>query len=339
MVVVDINPRRVPIKLKVLRRFDGTDPWRGGGATEWSISMFRMVPEKFAVAQAWSQTKPREPLSSKVDNDPGPSGRGLKRDEAIGLETPQRDFRLLPYILCRLWRAGEVNERALPGSLHRLEPHLRRVDFRPPPPLLSTAILAAIPGIIMLALLAAFVISSPAPGHRRIATDRATWLAAPLEAEVVTFTGGDARMSGRVAAPAAIRFPTDLFVYTPPNRLGWVQSAGASRLVLYTAPQDRDEWSSIWNGAVLPIAQITGLTPEVIADVRRRVPDIDTRLVLVANASWKEDALAGLLGPGERPVFLVLAGVFLLPTILAIALHIRPRFRNRRLIALIGGQP
>ena len=96
-----------------------------------------------------------------------------------------------------------MSEQALPRLLHGLEPHLGRVDFRPPPPLLATAILAAIPGILMLTLLAAFVMSNQTPGYRYVTTDRVTWLAAPVEAEVVTFTGGDAHMFGHVAAPAA----------------------------------------------------------------------------------------------------------------------------------------
>jgi hypothetical protein len=227
----------------------------------------------------------------------------------------------------------------MPGLLRGLEPHLGRIDFRPPPPLLSTAILAAIPGIIALALLTAFLMSIPAPGHQQVRTDRAVWLAAPLEAEVVTFTGGDADMSGHVAAPAAVRFPDDLFVYTPPNRLGWVKAAGGSRLVLYSATQDRGEWSLIWNGSVLPATQITGLASEMLAGIRARAPDIDARFVLVANSSWKQDALARLLGPHGRSTLLVMAGILLLPITLVIALHIRPRLRNRRLIALIGCQP
>src|SRR6266566_2951862 len=149
MIVIDINPNRVPIRLKVLRRFNGANPWQAGEAVEWSISLFRMVPEKFAVAQRWSQAKPRETSPSKIQNDPGPTGRSLKRDEAVGLETAQRDFHLVPHILFQLWRAGTVSEQALPRLLHGLEPHLGRVDFRPPPPLLATAILAAIPGILM----------------------------------------------------------------------------------------------------------------------------------------------------------------------------------------------
>jgi hypothetical protein len=88
---------------------------------------------------------------------PGPDGRDLKRDEVIGLETSDGAERLVPRTLFRRWRLGGLPDQRLPGLLHRLEPQLRRPDFRPLPSLLAFGILAAVPCAVMLALLAAYL--------------------------------------------------------------------------------------------------------------------------------------------------------------------------------------
>jgi len=142
-VIISLN--LCPVKVRTLREYTAADPWSGRAAAPWSISLFRMVMEDHAVGAAWKEMDPTRPRAT--DEDPGPGGgRALRRDEAIGLETPSDGTRLLPRALTRRWLDGDIRDEALPPLLHTLEPRLRGVDFKPPPPTAVFAVLAAIPG-------------------------------------------------------------------------------------------------------------------------------------------------------------------------------------------------
>ena len=327
--IINLNLR--PVKVRTLRQFTAADPWSNRAGAPWSISLFRMVMEDYAVAAAWKEMN-RAPTAA-ADDDPRPGGRALKRDEAIGLETPRDGMRLLPRALTRRWLDGEARDDALPELLHRLEPRLRRVDFKPLPPTALFAILAAIPGLILLALLWALLTPTHA-AQRNVTLDTAQWLAAPLDAATVIFEGSRLKLADRSPAPANFQLPGDIVAQVPPDRLGVVKAARESRVVLYSSRLEYNGALEIWGGTVVPMGELAGLA-DALTTPRQRTPNLNIAFVLVADGDRKGSLLD--LRLDHEPAFAaVIAGTMLPLLALITVLWLRPRLRERRLSQLLA---
>jgi len=251
------------------------------------------------------------------------------------LETPRDGVRLLPRALARQWLDGEARDDALPELLHRLEPRLRRVDFKPPPSTAIFAILAAIPGLILLGLLWALLAPRPSV-QRNITLDTAQWLAAPLQAATVIFEGGRLKPTDRFPAPANLRLAGDIVAQPPPDRLGIVKAARESRVVLYSSRLEYNGALEIWGGTVVPMGDFSGIA-DALTQPRRRTPDLNISFVLVADGGRKGSLLDLRLGD-EPALAAVIAGTMLPLLGLITVLWLRPRLRERRLSQLIASQ-
>jgi hypothetical protein len=328
-VIISLNLR--PVKVRTLREFTAADPWSGRAAAPWSISLFRMVMEDYAVGAAWKEMNPTRPRAA--DEDPSPGGRSLRRDEAIGLETPGGGARLLPRALTRYWLEGEVGDDALPRLLHTLEPRLRRVDFKPPPATAVFAVLAVIPGLILLSLVFAVLWPIP-PSHRSITFDTAQWLAAPLEPATVTFAGGRLKLASRTLVPPELRLPAGL-VAPVPDEVGFVKAARESRAVLFPGRYEYNGALEIWGGTVLPVDDIPGFASYARGALRQQAPDLNIAFVLVADAGHQRSVLDLR---GDPAIVAIIAGIMSPLLAFVTVLWVRPRLRERRLAALIASQ-
>src|SRR5262245_36474962 len=119
--MVDLSPliNRRPVRVETLGCFHSPDPWHAGATTEWTISRFQLVSEAYAANRTGDLARAQQ----------GSRWR-LRIPQAIGLETAQGGWRLLPRMLQRLWESGELRGEILPALLYRIEPHLRRIDVR-----------------------------------------------------------------------------------------------------------------------------------------------------------------------------------------------------------------
>jgi hypothetical protein len=327
--IISLNLR--PVKVRTLREFTAADPWSDRNAARWSISLFRFVMEDYAVGAAWKEMDPTRPRAA--DDDPGLDGRTLRRDEVIGLETRDDRPRLLPRMLTRRWLEGEVRDEVLPSLLHRLEPRLRRVDFKPPPPTLVFAILAAIPGLILLGLAVALLWPTPA-AHRSLTVSTAQWLAAPLEPATVMFEGGRLKLADRTLVPPDLKLPADL-VGPAPDEVGFIKAARESRAVLYPGKYVYNGALEIWGGTVLPVDDVPGLGSYARGALRQQAPDLNTTFVLIADAGHERSVLDLR---DEPAMAAIIAGIMLPLLAFVTVLWLRPRLRERRLFALIASQ-
>ena len=296
--MVDLSPylNRRPIRVETLGRFYGPDPWRNGAPTEWAISQFELVQKAFAANREWALARPQDGgqrLPIQVSLMP----------RAFGLETAQGEWRLLPRPLARLWQSGNLPHDMLPALLHRIEPHLRRIDVRPLPTFRRLVNLSATAAVLILAVLVVVMSLVPEPGRAVSDVKLSAWLTAPFKTESVNFDD-TLMITGRTPVPPTLRFPADLYVPFEPNRVGWIKAQGESRLVLYREfHTDGDKASR--GGTVLPVAD-AGIGPDVLAAVRARVSDINTSLVMVDMSNWVH---RGLFNLDPFVLFMVLCAV------------------------------
>lgn len=109
----------IPVRIRTVGRFRGTNPWKGATLAEWSIEEYRMVEERYAGAV--------------VTN---PTGKWAKfvaaRGEALGIRAEtDGTHHLLPGLLAELWWSKEVGDIELPHLIHAIEAEMGPADYLP----------------------------------------------------------------------------------------------------------------------------------------------------------------------------------------------------------------
>jgi len=321
-------------ELKMVRRrvrtatsFRARDLWHGGEDTDFTLEVYRLVPEDS-----------QEALPGWLYG--GPEVYGL-RSEIDGLDRP------LPEALSELWSTGRVQPGDLPGLLHAMEPQLTAPDFQPVLHRQFGRWLAILMPVGLLALWGFFVARDRY--HRAVDAiydarpSAEAFLAQPwTEGQIVVGLQGGLPLAGRLdetfqaTAPRGVSAPlaTD-------SRLGWTRAGAGYRPVLMAANAyfPRPGLLEVTLGSVLRLDEV-GAPAELVDRLRREAPDIDLSLVLCQG--WRSEPAPG---GTALPIALALIAFVSLTGALVCAIvvpvfAVRKRRRHRQMdwaLARLGG--
>lgn len=304
-VPIELEPRR----LRTVETFRAPDPWNGGAEREWNLDLFKLTPKGARVVR---------------------EGRFWGKD-VHGLHADGVD-RFLPEALSELWQRQRVPTRSLPRLLAEIEPSLRPGDTTPLLHLQLHRWLAAFFALLALGLLA-LPLRAALPRHEHVMSRLPLheWLARPQ-------IDGEDLVTDRPPAIAGTRplafepvLPANLFTYPADGRyvLAWFPAGKGHRLLLAAEEQ----------AAALPHLALVGVTvrPDSIglpaaalAELRARVPDLDTGLVTGLFWTWT-DAITPRPWGRRKTVFV--AGLAALSALGAVAIYLMiavPQARRRR---------
>jgi hypothetical protein len=321
---MEISLSFVPVPQWVHREFDGLDPWDGGKRTRWQVVVYQMLSKTFAAnAKAGERTTPAD--SNAVPNH-----------LAVGIAAPGGRYRVLPVVLQRLWREGQVRDEQLPELLHEIEAPLPIADYPPAAgPLLSIVVGTFSLLVAAVALTCFFAFAPPERLYtREVSAEK--WLAQPMRGERSVWIEGDSAIDALTKLPAPVPAPAGVLKIMDASlltRLGTVPAAGEHRLVLTT-----DADGSLGAGVVVSTSALH-LPDAELAALRAKYPDLRTDYVF-ANG-WKFEGSgspADYAGVGfartAGEVFAVIALLCLLPVTLT---SLRRGAQKRRCLSVIMG--
>jgi hypothetical protein len=311
MPVAVISVKLEPRRLRTVESFEAPDPWNGGAPATWNLDLHTMVARGTkAAGEGATWGKEVYALRSKLD----------------GAD------RFLPESLAALWKTGRAPTGALPRLLSEVTPSLRSGDFAPLLHLRAHRFMAAFFALVALTFLVLTVAEVSGGGRRRTSRlSLAEWLARPASDGEDLVTDRPVPLAGTMKVAFTPIPPANLFVYPADDRfvLGWFKASDGHRLLLAAEDQTTDLPN-------LPLAGVT-LTPESIgvpaaalAELRARVPGLDTGLVTAHSWTWTDirspHRRAGLYGGAVASMSAAGAAIIYL----GIAL---PQARRRRQMA------
>jgi hypothetical protein len=315
MPAVVISVKLEPRRLRTLETFEAPDPWNGGAPAAFDLDLHKLMPKRARVVREGSfWGKDVYALRSKGD----------------GAD------RFLPESLSELWKTRRVATGALPRLLAEVEPGLRPGDFAPVLHLRFHRWLAAFFGLIAAACLGMAVrAAGTGGGHTTTRVPLAEWLARPqLDGEDLV-TDRPVKTDGLMKVDFEPQLPPALFAY-PANGsfvLAWVPASGGHRLLLAAEDQVAALPHLALTGVTLSPASI-GLPAGALAEVKGRVPDVDTSLVTALHWTWTD------IETPSRRVVLFFAGLAVVSggggAIIYLMIALRQARRRRQMTWLLA---
>jgi len=312
----------VPARVKTLGSFPAPDPWNNQRPSDFTIEAHRLLPKNAAHA-------PR---------DTGPPYILGIRSEIDGA------VHLMPESLSELWNTGRAPAEALPRLLHTIEPSLKNTDFRFY--LHATRHLWML-GVCGLIALAAFIavalqsaVSQPHITTQRLDISAEDWLKTPMqEMRLIRSTSG-LTTEGSLRLTAPTRIPGFAGGYSgKPDALAWVKAAEGRRLLLISGPLADFGVERLYLSGLALRRGAIGLPHSVLQDLRAKLPDLNTNLILCVG--WYPNPT----GRSVRlpPWFGIAIGVIVLAAALPVFIVIRSGQTRRRrqmdhLLALLGAK-
>jgi hypothetical protein len=270
--VVIVNIKLEPRRLRTLETFTAGDPW-SGGTTEWDLDLHKMVPKGAQVVRegaAWG--KDVHALRAK--------GEGVDR--------------FLPEALSELWQRQRAPSTALPRLLAEIEPTLRSGDFTPILHMKTHRWLAAFFGLLALIFIGLAVRAATAgSGHVMSRVPLSQWLARPQVDGEDLVTDRPVTVAGTAKVAFQPQLPPHLFAVPADSYvLAWFPASGGHRLLLAAEEQVPALAHLALAGVTLRPERI-GLPPATLAELRGRVPDLDTSLVTGLFWTWTDVSSGG----------------------------------------------
>jgi hypothetical protein len=304
--VVVISLELEPRRLRTLETFTADDPWTGGSAA-WDLDLHKMVPKGASARGA-------------------PEGVGaLWGKDVYALRSRAGIDHFLPEALGELWRRQRVPSASLPRLLAEIEPALRSGDYAPLLHLKAHRWLAAIFGVLAL-VMAGVAARAVLAGSKRPMSrlPLAQWLARPQIDGEDLVTDRPVTVAGTATVAFEARLPPNLFAL-PADRwvLAWFPAGQGHRLLLAAEEQAR----------ALPLLALAGVTlrpesigvpPAALAQLRARVPDLDTSLVTGLFWTWTD------VPAGGRLVAVFFGGMALTSALGAAAIYLMIAVRQAR---------
>jgi hypothetical protein len=303
VLVVVINVKLEPRRLRTLETFTAAEP-STGGTLEWDLDLHRMTPRGARVVrEGASWGKDVYALRSKTD----------------GVD------RFLPEALVELWRRQQVPSSSLPRLLAEIEPALRPGDFAPLLHMKTHRWLAAFFGLLAVILLGLGVRAAMS-GHRHVMSrlPLSAWLSRPqLDGEDLV-TDRPVTVAGTAPVAFQPQLPPNLFAL-PADRwvLVWFPAGAGHRLLL--APEEQaPALAHVALAGVTLRPETIGLPPAALAELRGRVPGLDTSLVTGLFWTWTD------VSSGGRAVGVFFGGMALVSALGGAVIYLMIALRQAR---------
>ena len=317
-----MNLNQLPVRVRTLSRFRAAHPWFDNQPTDWSLDVYKMVPEYIAENAA--------PIAAT----PAPAG-DLTPSDYLGIRAElDGQYHILPGSLAGLWKTKQVGTEDLPGLLRAVEPRLEQSDFSP----LTNSrfylwfaagfpifllILSAVFGGLMTGNTASY---AEQQGQK---TTNAAWFAQPMREG--QFVNGDNGVvpEGIFELSAPVKFPDGVQGFSTSGYvLGWFRAAGGERrLMLIDERMAAAPSSFLLYGTTLSPATL-GIGEDVLKQVRAKAPNVDTTQILCFGALRR-------VGAGEK-IKTIFASPFSVEHIFLLALPLIGLFPLGTLLYLRG---
>jgi hypothetical protein len=285
--------KMVPVVVQPLSEFIAPNPWTGNPREKWTVNLYVLISESFATAARWKfiekqrkQTGDPATRRAKVQN-----GK-LKMGQTIGFESADGRMHMLPRTLVQLWQAGEVSDTALPDLMKKMEPEMKKSDFRMYRPRLIFKVEAILLLVFGLIALSVFVADKTLDtGHRQTQPSQAEWLAQPLREQTVWAQGQGVPSQGCFRLRAGVvKPPAGLNTYGTLGLICGFKAENETRLALMDVQETQlmttvRNSSIILRGVVLPPDRL-GLPPQLLQALEQKFPQLNKRLIFVYNADW-----------------------------------------------------
>jgi hypothetical protein len=303
VVSIALEPRR----LETVTTFQAADPWNGGAAADFELDRYKMMPAGARVVRAGSVW--------------GNDVYGI-RSRLDGVD------RILPEALSELYQTRRVEPEQLPRLYAALQPTLRTNDFQP---LLHVQIHKYVAAaFVVLALVLALLAITAGGGHTSTRLPLREWLARPQVDGESILTDAPVDIKGMTEANFTPLLPPKLFAMPASGRylLAAFPAGDGHRLLLAPAEQVGALPHLALMGVTVSPASI-GVPESALAELRRALPNVDTRLVTGLFWSWTDASSAQV----ARSFFGVLAPLCLASAALVYFMVAVRQARRRRQLA------
>ncbi len=271
----------VPVQMATVTSFSAPDPWNAQRPSLMTLSVYRMVNDRFAQLLS---------AQSAVAQQTASSGTALKVSEVLGLRSSlDGRYHMLPISVARLWQKKAIRTEDLPRILAEVERNLPTSDYfskRLNPAVKVLVWIFAGLGLLMLAIAAFIWLIGPPGSHIMRNVTAAEWLQRPQRQASIHLSGtlpiGDAVSVGQANPPPGM----DPIPYDA--SLGWYQASDGKRLILLpTNLLEGGNRNVGFQGSVIPLANLK-LPPTALAQLSSRTPNLATDLVACSDWRWQD---------------------------------------------------
>ncbi len=271
----------VPVQMATVTRFSANDPWNGKQPSLMTLSVYRMVNDRYSQLFAAESAKAMQT---------GSSGTALKINEVLGLRSSiDGRYHMLPISVARLWQKQAIRAENLPGILAEVESSLPKSDYfsvRLNPAIKVVSWMLAGLGLLMLSVAALFWLIGPPASHIMRDVSSTEWLAKPQREATVRLSGtlpiGGFVSAGQAQPPAGM----DPIPYEA--SLGWYQAADGKRLILLRNELLDGGLRNIpFVGTIVPVKKLK-LPADALAQLSAQTPGIATDLIACTDWQWQD---------------------------------------------------
>ncbi len=270
-----MNLNQLPVRVRTLSRFRAAHPWFDNQPTEWTLDVYKMVPEYVAARAA--------PVAESPAGDLTPLDYLGIRAELDGR------YHILPGSLADLWKTKEITTEDLPRLLRAVEPRLEQSDFSP---ILNTKsylwFAAGFPiFLLILALIIAggiFTTADKTPSdeaQQRQKTTNAAWFAAPMREGQFVFGDDSVVTEGVFKLTSPVKFPDGVQSFASSGDvLSWFRAAGSERRLMLLDERTAAMPSSyLLYGTTFSPATL-GIGEDALRQIQAKNPNVNTSQIL-----------------------------------------------------------
>ncbi len=271
-----------PVQMATVTSFNAPDPWNGDRPSLMTLSVYRMVNDRYVKLFAPQSAKAMQTASD---------GMTLSAGEALGLRSSvDGRYHMLPTSITRLWQKRAIRTEDLPRIVAEVERNLPTSDYSSARlnPRLFKPVSRGFAGLgALLLLVAAFTwLIGPPSSHIMREMSTAKWLAQPQRKATIhlsdPLTIGD-------SVPIGYMNPPKGFTSTPDEEsLGWYQAADGKRLTLVRSVMLTGVEKHVFvGGSVVPLAN-ANVPAEALARLTARTPGLRTDLIMLPDWRWND---------------------------------------------------
>ena len=271
-----------PVQMATVTSFNAPDPWNGNRPALMTLSVYRMVNDRYVKLFAPQSAKAMQTASD---------GKTLSAAEILGLRSSvDGRYHMLPTSITRLWQKRAIRTEDLPRIVAEVERNLPTSDYSSARlnPRLFKPVSWVFAGLgALLLLVAAFTwLTGPPSSHIMREMSTAKWLAQPQREATIhlssPLTVGDAIPIGKMNPPAGFTPIADEY------SLGWYQADDGKRLTLVRSIMLQGGAKQVFvEGSVIPLAK-ANVPADALAQLTARTPGLHTDLIMLPDWRWND---------------------------------------------------
>lgn len=270
-----------PVQMETVTSFSAPDPWNGKAPALMTLSVYRMVNDRYANFFAPNAARAQQMAVS---------GKALKTGEVLGLRSSlDGRYHMLPIAITRLWQKDRLKTDDLPRIVAEAECGLPTSDYfsRRLTPLMKVLgwVIAGFGGLLLGVAALAWLLGAPRSHIIRPMTLE-HWLSHPQQ-EASLKLAGKLKIDGYVHVG---QVPTIQGIANSAYdaNVGWYHASDGERLILLESASMPEGVQNVeFEGSVNKVSEVN-LPAGTLASIQARVPDLQTRLIACNYWEWED---------------------------------------------------